>query len=247
MHDLRTPLVIGVAVALVHVFHPRVVDAGPTVLDPGPGDSYAETVATIERGRLRLADAYREAPDADARAAVVELARETALRAVVDVLIPAWFGTPWDFNGVTQEPHAGGIACGVFVTSVLEDAGFRVERIPLGIQASEHIIQTLVDEDRIARHRLRTGREVADSVAATGDGLYVVGLDFHAGFLVARDGEVRFCHSSYLQPPEVSCQRAATAPAFYSDYRVVGHLLDDPMIEAWLTGRKFETVGDVGR
>lgn len=189
---------------------------------------------TLEARRLELA--------ARDDAAALDEARALVFTAIADELLPAWYGTPWSFHGDSDAPGTGAIACGYLVTTVLEDAGFRIERGRLARQASEHIIRTLVPESRIRRFRDRPLDELIAHVSRE-DGLYLVGLDFHTGFLTVRDRQVRFCHASYLGEAVVLCEDAATSPALASRYRVVGHLLDDAMMRRWLDGAPFPTVG----
>jgi hypothetical protein len=35
--------------------------------------------------------------------------------AVIKNIVPSWIGTAWDFNGISQTPQKGSIACGYFV------------------------------------------------------------------------------------------------------------------------------------
>jgi hypothetical protein len=220
-----------------------VLIALPSTSFADTAEDYAVRVAELETMRLALAGTYDAAATDEARAIVLDRAREAVIRALVDDLIPAWHGTPWDFNGTSEIPGQGHIACGYYVTTLLRDAGFRVQRARLAQQASENIIKSLVGEDRITRYRNVSGTHVAGAVAELGDGLYVVGLDIHVGFLVVEDGTVRFCHASYLDPVAAVCESPRTAPAFISGYRVVGKLLDDPMMLAWLRGQAFPTKG----
>lgn len=215
----------------------------PLPASAGTAENYAARVAELEAMRLALAATYDAAATDEARHIVLERAREEVLSALVDDLLPAWHGTPWDFNGTSEIPGQGHIACGYYVTTLLRDAGFRVQRVRLAQQASENIIKTLVGEGRITRYRDRSASHVAGAVAELGDGVYVVGLDIHVGFLVVEDGTVRFCHASYLDPVAAVCESPRTAPAFLSGYRVVGKLLDDPMMVAWLRGQAFPTKG----
>ena len=48
--------------------------------------------------------------------------------AITNTIAPAWIGTKWDFNGITEVPQQGKIACGYFVTTVLRDAGLPAVR-----------------------------------------------------------------------------------------------------------------------
>jgi len=212
--------------------------AGPARADDAV---YRAAVAELAAARAMLATAWTAADTAEDRAEVLQRARQTALDGVADELIPAWLGTPWDFHGTSETPGEGHIACGYFVSTILRDAGFGVERVRMAQQASELIILTLVGEDRVWRYRGQSRSAVGDAVEGHGDGLYVVGLDIHTGFLVVRDGAARFCHSSYMEPLQVVCEDPAAAPAFESSYRVVGKLLDDPMLTRWLEGQAFPT------
>jgi len=207
--------------------------------------TYDQQIAQLAAKRTELAKAYATAATDEERAKVLARAEAAVFDAIVNELIPAWYGTPWEFYGTSQTPGEGAIACGYFVTTILRDAGFQVERVRLAQQASEHIIKTLVGEGRIERYRYKSSREVAEATAARGEGLYVVGLDCHVGFLAVKDGETRFLHSSYMSPLCVVNEKAATSMPFQSDYRVVGKLLDGPMLVAWLEGRAFPTVGNV--
>jgi hypothetical protein len=89
---------------------------------------YSEVLQSIEEKRLELATRYRQSQTNPQRAEVVGEAREVLFNAIRDDLLPQWSGTPWDFNGTTEIPGEGKIACGYFVTTILRDAGFKVQR-----------------------------------------------------------------------------------------------------------------------
>jgi hypothetical protein len=76
---------------------------------------------------------------------------------------------------------------------------------------------------------------------ARGDGLYVVGLDFHVGFLRVQGERVDFCHSAYLGPAVVTCEAAISSPGFVSRRYVLGELASRPLLDAWLDGRALQT------
>jgi hypothetical protein len=205
-------------------------------------ERYRADLEELERTRLRAADALRAARGWKERAAVLESARRELLAALTGKLIPAWFGTRWAFYGTSETPGEGTIACGYFVTTVLRDAGLRIERVKLAQQASERIVQTLVPKQRIVRFsNLRPAEVVAALRAREGEGLYVVGLDYHVGFLHLGPDEARFCHSAFLEPVAVLCEPAAESAGLVSGYTVAGKLLSESMLEAWLDGRAIRT------
>jgi hypothetical protein len=60
--------------------------------------------------------------------------------------------------------------------------------------------------------------------------------------LLSHHGEsVRWCDSSYVEPAAVTCQEPAEAASYRSRYLVIGQLLTEPMMVAWLEGRGLRT------
>ncbi len=213
-------------------------DFGPEP-DPVTAAEYAAIKEGIAATRANLAGRWATTAPAD-RAALIDEARTAAFDAITTELIPTWKGTDWAFYGATQTPRTGTIACGYFVSTVLQDAGFDVERVTMAQQASEHIIMTMSPSSAIWRYRGRTRSQVATHVEAQGDGLYIVGLDYHVGFLVKEADTLQMCHSD---PNDgVVCEDARTSSAFVSDYRVVGRVLHDETVEKWLDQSHFTTV-----
>lgn len=207
------------------------------------GAGYPETLSRIGERRADLQGRLRTAKPGPARAAVLGSARTLAFEAITAEILPAWYGTPWDFNGMSESPGEGMIACGYLVSTVLRDAGFRVERIRLAQQASERIVRTLAPPSAITRLRGRSPGEAASELRASlADGLYVVGMDYHVAFLVLEGARVDLCHSAYVPPASVVCEPAATSPGFVSDLYVVGPALSDERIADWLEGKPIVTV-----
>ena len=212
--------------------------ASATVRAPAP--SYSESIAALDARRRVLALGLAAEPTA--RVALLSSARQAVFHAITTELLPDWYGTPWDFYGTTETPGQGAIACGYFVSTVLRDAGLKVERAPLAQQASEKIVKTLAAPGDIVRFRNVDPAEVVRGVrAAEGDGLYVVGMDFHVGFLVLDGTRADLCHSAWVPPRHVVCEPAVTSPGFQSHYYVVGPALPDARLEDWLAGRAIPT------
>ncbi len=204
--------------------------------------AYPARVRALAATREALADRYERAADDGARREILGQARAALLGALDEGLLPAWYGTRWAFYGTSETPGQGTIACGYFVSTVLRDAGLRVERVRLAQQASERIVTTLAPPDRIARFR---GQTPAQVVARTrerfGDGLYVVGLDYHVA-LLRLDGErARLCHSAVFEPAAVVCEPAEQAQGMVSGYHVLGQLFTGPQLVDWLRQRPLPT------
>jgi len=183
------------------------------------------------------------ARDLDARPReTIAAARELLVTTLRDELLPAWNGTAWAMNGTTQTPHDGEIACGYFVSTTLMHAGFRVERARMGQQASTYITRSLVTREQI----WRTSDQPIDRFVARlregGDGIYIVGLDNHVGFVIVDGDDTWFHHAG---PGEAGVRREPAVTASFlstSRYREAAKLFDDALVEKWLRGSQITTV-----
>jgi hypothetical protein len=208
-------------------------DGGVTVSD------YESARVALATRRAALAAAWARPKQ---RPATRQLARSAVLDFVDAVAFPAWSGTPWNFYGASTTPKNGTIACGYFVTTVLEHAGFRVERERLAQQASAYIVSTMARGTPVVwlRH-LEPAQVVAKVRERFGDGLFLVGMDYHVGFLRIDGERVAFCHSSILGPAAVACEDPLISGGFASNVYVVGDALSDAAIDDWLAGRAIVT------
>ena len=212
--------------------------------DPAPADaqSYKDLLAKIEAERISLSSRFEQAASPAEQASVVAQARTFITRSIYTQIFPAWYGTAWDFNGTTEAPRQGMIACGYFVSTVLRDAGWKLQRARLAQQASENIILSLTSDTHVKRFRRVALAEFVGAVKHWGAGLYIVGLDVHVGFIVNTGDEVYFIHSSYVEPYMVVSEKAMESRILAaSKYRVLGKVTaDDVFIKKWL--RKTEIV-----
>jgi hypothetical protein len=213
--------------------------------DPTPNDAhnYKDVITRLEAERIALATSYQRAASPAQQADVITRARDSVTRSIYAEIFPSWYGTSWDFNGTTEVPQQGKIACGYFVSTVLRDAGWRLERTRLAQQASENIILTLTTNSYVKRFRRVAIGEFVDAVKRWGPGIYVVGLDIHTGFIVNTGDEVYFIHSSYIDPYKVVREKAIESKILTaSNYRVLGKITgDDQFIEKWLLKSQIVT------
>jgi hypothetical protein len=208
--------------------------------------AYDELLRGLEVKRLELGQRFDKARGKE-RATVRAEARRLVLAALTDAVFPAWMGTPWGLgpSSTATRPHQAGmvVGCSYFVTGALQNAGLRLESRARFAQApSAHMQRALSPEPRDL-HRF-SGMELAvleKRIAALGDGVYIVGLNIHTGFLVVRDGAVRVIHASYAPPNQVVDEPlGASAVIRYSQargYVVTPLFRDDRLVEHWLAGR----------
>lgn len=142
---------------------------------------------------------------------------------ITDSLLPCWYGTPWDFNGTTQTPQTGSIACGYFVTTTLRDAGLNIDRVKLAQCASEQLVKTTCTD--LQRFSNRSLEDFVAAIKKSGFGLYITGLDNHTGFIYNDGQEVYFIHSGVIAPRCALREKAIESVTLRnSKYRVVGRI-----------------------
>jgi hypothetical protein len=230
---------------------PAVAPAAAVAAAEDPGDRWDRATAALEARRTELADRYARARAADARAVVLADASAAFLDAVDDLVAP-WMGTPWGLgtNSTARRPHEPGmtVGCSYFVTSILQGAGVALDnRYHFAQAAALHIQRSLVGAGRAGIHRFLSipPAELAPKIAALGDGLYLIGLSNHVGFVIVRGAGVRFVHASYTNDRAVSDEPLATAAAiaasqpsgyFVSPLVTRAGTADDWLVDRWLRG-----------
>ncbi|NDV77599.1 hypothetical protein D0T57_01250 [Dysgonomonas sp. 511] len=163
------------------------------------------------------------------------------LLAISDDFFHSWYNTPWDFNGHTRTPQNGAIACGYFISTTLQDMGFNIPRIKWAQQASEYMVKKLSAEKDIKRFHKSPMSEVVDYLKQKGEGLYIVGLDCHVGYIYYRDGKMSFVHSNYYKPKTgvMSEPLIGRNPLNDSKYKIIGKIFDREMVLNWVLNTRY--------
>jgi hypothetical protein len=156
--------------------------------------------------------------------------------AIVKTIVPSWIGTDWDFNGTSETPQKGAIACGYFVTTVLRDAGLPLARVKLAQCASEQMITTLVQPKYVKRFSNIALPIFVHEVKQMGYGIYIVGLDNHTGFIYNDGNDVYFIHSTFVGTRNVQKELAAASTVLQqSRYKVLAKLsADEKVLNKWI-------------
>ncbi len=210
---------------------------------------YSRLKKNIQTKQQYLNRLYLQARSNAEKKQIIEQAKAYLFSVFTDSLLPAWYGTRWDFNGMTRTPGQGAIACGSFVVFILQDLGFKIPSRMLR-QPAENIIKNLCSKRAIHHFSARISLpKIEQWFLQRGTGIYIVGLDIHVGFVIVKDNKVTFCHSSYFNPPlqVVNEPLLTDNPFTRSRYKVVGRILTDDMVEKWIIGRPFEVRYDYER
>ena len=199
---------------------------------------YSQLKKDIKEKQMSFKKAYRSSTNKDS---ILTSAREYLFNTATQQIFPSWYGTPWDFNGISQNPKEGKIACGYFVTNTLIDLGFKLPRYKWAQSIGEDYIVKLAPND-IQRFSGDDINTVKKALTKSGDGLYLVGLDNHVGYLVVEQDTFRFVHSNYYQPEigVMSEEIDSGSPISDSEYRVIGKLFSDKMVENWIIGYAYK-------
>lgn len=164
--------------------------------------------------------------------------RDYLVSTAANKLMPQWYGTDWDYNGVTKKPQKSSIACGYFVSTILKDLGFNLSRKEMSTVVSSRAIASLCNKKD--RKWLNVGKnsvkDLENYVKKHGKGLYLLGLDKHFGIILNSEKGVYFIHSSYIpfQDCVIKEELKYSLAIKLSNSKVVGKLFSDRMIDNWI-------------
>lgn len=220
---------------------PAEVLTAPAEPEPEPAaaplEPYADLVSRIQsrRGEAALEDVSR-APEELERRMIRDM----------ESLFDRWYGTTWGLGTPqTRVPQEGKVNCGMFVARTLVDAGFVIKASKLQRQPAALIIESLAPRSTIKRWRNEPIERFIKDMKEMGPGLYVIGLDFHVGYVLVReDLDVRFIHASYVTHTVLDEPAATASPLVTSAYRVVGKIMQREMLERWAAGERIAVRGN---
>ncbi|PIE50058.1 MAG: hypothetical protein CSA38_05125 [Flavobacteriales bacterium] len=126
-----------------------------------------------------------------------------------------WTGTKWDFNGNTRLPQQGKIACGYFITNTLSDFGLKINRIHLAQEPSSKMIKKLCNRKSIRRfadfNQLK--KYLSNGLKQE---IFIIGLDYHTGFIIKDENNFYFLHSNYIQKEGVVKEKIENSKALHA-------------------------------
>lgn len=197
--------------------------------------SYGRTQADIRRRKMQLRDSFRgKTIDFDSVGTVFS-------EALINQIIPYWYGTPWSFEGHTAVPGQGRIACGYFISTTLQDAGLSLNRYRLAQQAPENEARAIAMGDSVMILNGGWAKDVRPLLQnILNDGLYFIGLgSSHVGYLLKRGERFFFLHANYTYPAEVRIEPAneKSVLSHYNTFFVVPVSGNKKLLEAWLNDR----------
>lgn len=196
--------------------------------------AYQTAKAEIHQKRLSYEQDWKKNPTK--LPVLRSMARDYLLEQLTQHIFPAWHHTTWDFNGTSTEPRKGAIACGYFVTTTLEHCSLQLPRVKLAQQAASIIINQLCQAKSIRWFSQRKNFQAY--LKQQPEGLYILGLDTHVGFLWKTVDKTYFIHSSNSGKRSVQQEPWESSVVIQrSKALVIGNLLDNELLlDHWIKG-----------
>ncbi|WP_296384536.1 hypothetical protein [Winogradskyella sp.] len=159
---------------------------------------------------------------------------------LINDIVPHWYETPWDFNGHTNSPKNGEIACGYFVSTTLKHLGFNLNRYKMAQAAGLNEAKLLQTRANLKIFSNVTFEQLKDKVnKAYSNGIYFVGLDNHVGYVLIKNKELYFLHSSYCDD-KVVIELAENAPCFSSNLYVFAEITTNKkLVKSWVFSERL--------
>ncbi len=206
------------------------------------GIDYPALQSRIDKERQSLERQWASAPGQSQSERLGHLEQHLLQR--IDSLHRAWLGTRWGLGmPQTTRSQQGKVNCGLFVALILRYAGFNFNIWTFNRQAAVHAIKSMAPrKQRRYFSRVKMKRFLAE-VKKMGPGLFLIGLDFHIGFLRQDERGLRFIHASYIDKVVVDEPAKEAIPIVTSKNRVVGKILQPRMLRGWLSNKRIKILG----
>ena len=238
----------SVAVNIIPDFfeYNKVLDSSALDIIFFPSKNYISAKSKISNRRLQYYRDLSAVTDSTKQDSILDDARQYFTNKLLNEIVPHWYGTIWDFDGYTNKPNSGMIACGYFVSTTLKHMGLNINRYKMAQQGGLNEAKTLEPENDLLIYRVDY-TEGIDAVCLKmkkdmSDGLYFVGLSNHVGYIYVKDNNLYFLHSNYIDG-YVMIENAEFSEAFNSDIYVIADIThNDALMLKWINNTEFSVV-----
>ena len=194
--------------------------------------NYSTTRLKVEKEREILKEKYIKQAN---KSQTLEEARKQLTEYLYQDVFNHWYATKWSFEGHTETPKQGTIACGYFVSTTLRDVGFNLNRYKLAQKSPEEEAKSIACGTTIEKLQNVTKQELKKYFLKQKDGIYFIGLDFHVGYIYKNNQEVHFIHSNYIDNKGVMKETIENSKAIVSSkYFIASITHNDNLIKKWL-------------
>lgn len=206
-----------------------------------PEGNYNELKRSIKEKQADFAKKYTNSANKDS---IIKEARKYFEETLINKVFSHWYGMEWNFSGYSDIPQKGEVGCSYFVSNTLLHMGLNINRYKFGQAHALSIAKSFQPDKKVIQIRGKEQSEIVEFIKKKlKEGLYIVGLDNHVGFILFRKGDVFFIQSSYIDPIQVVVEKAEIAPALTSSLYVIGELsTNDSLIVKWITKERINVI-----
>lgn len=202
--------------------------------------SYTSIKNKVNTSRKQVAQSYKNATN---KSESLNQIRDKFTTHLVSDIIPQWYGTKWSFDGYSEIPKSGSIACGYFVSTTLRDVGLNINRYKLAQKAPYHEAEVIACGTTIETLQDKSKEELkAYFIKNKKDGLYFIGLDFHVGFILKEGQNIYFIHSNYINNSGPIKEKIDDSRVMKSSvYHFCNITHNDVLLKKWLNNEVVAT------
>ncbi|WP_297334000.1 hypothetical protein [Flavobacterium sp.] len=145
-----------------------------------------------------------------------------------------WKGTEWAFYGMTRRPNEGTIACGYFVTTTLCDVGLKIDRVRLAQCTSGEMIKELCVDIHTFKDFKKFKSFLTNQPIKS---VFIVGLDYHTGYIIKDTSKLYFLHSNYIRNQGVVKEEIDSSAALINNkFFMIGSLTaNEALLQKWIS------------
>ncbi len=208
----------------------HVLDSSALGINFKPKGNYNAIKQTIKSDRTYFAIQFQQN-----KKKTIDSASNYLYNKLINELVPHWYGTPWDFNGHTNIPNDGEIACGYFVSTTLRHLDFQLNRYKMAQEGGLNEAISLQPRSELKIYRNISYTQLKDKLNKVyKNGIYFVGLSNHVGYVLIKNKALYFLHSSYYDD-KVMIEKAEFSPCFQSDIYVFAEITTNRnLVQKWI-------------
>ena len=152
--------------------------------------------------------------------------------------MPYWKGTTWSFEGHSNTPNSGEIACGYFVSTTLQHVGLNLNRYDLAKKSPLDEARFLKMNDSIVTFQNDSLELIISQLyAKTELGIYFLGFESsHVGFLYRTKNNLWVIHSdpSFADGPKIEAIESSDYISYFRTFHIVPISRNKKLMHHWM-------------
>jgi hypothetical protein len=198
---------------------------------------YNKAKQKIKEKREQFFTAFKNTNDTT-KAKILDDAGSYLFDNLLNKIIPFWYHTPWNLSGYSDFPQEGTVGCSYFISNTLVACGFNLNRYRLAQTDPIAGSRSLTFTDSVVKYRNDGNIEHLNQkiLKNHSDGLYIIGLDIHIGYLLIYKSKLYFIHSAYYYPNRVCMEYFEKSPGISSSstFCITPITNNKKLIEKWI-------------